>query len=126
MSLTGATRIDAVLSLLIAALVAFGALMLLKEIVAIVMARVPPGIDLPQISAALRALDGVLAVHDEHCWTVTTGFIAFAAHIEVAPGADAVAVVADARALLRDRFAIEHVTIQPEAEEVYDLGDTAA
>jgi cobalt-zinc-cadmium efflux system protein len=90
------------------------------------MARVPSGIDLPQISAALRDLDGVVAVHDEHGWTITTGFVAFAAHIEVAPGADAVAVVADARALLRDRFGIEHVTIQPEAAAVHDLVDTAA
>ncbi len=126
MSLTGATRVDAVLSLLIAALVAFGAAMLLRESVAIVMARVPPGVDLPEISAALRALDGVVAVHDEHCWTITTGFVAFAAHIELAPGVDAVAVVADARALLRDRFAIEHVTIQPEAAAIHDLGGRPA
>lgn len=126
MGLTGATRVDALLSLLIAALVAFGAGILLKESVAIVMARVPAGIDLSQISAALRDLDGIVAVHDEHCWTVTTGFIAYAAHIEVVSGTDAVAVVADARALLRDRFAIEHVTIQPEAAAIHDLGETAA
>lgn len=126
MALTGNTSIDAVLSLLIAALVAFGAAMLLRETVAIVMARVPPGVDLPEISTALRALDGVVAVHDEHCWTITTGFVAFAAHIELAPGVDAVAVVAEARALLRDRFEIEHVTIQPEAAVIHDLGGTPA
>ena len=57
----------------------------------------------------------MLSVHDVHCWTVTSGFVAFTAHIELAPDVDALAAVRRASDLLRDRFGIGHVTLQPEA-----------
>lgn len=122
-ALTGGTRIDPLLSLVIVALVVFGAARLLRETVEILMARVPRGVDLEQIERALRSLPGVAAVHDMHCWTITTGFIAFACHLQLAPGADATASVERATALLRDQFAIEHATVQPEAAQLHQPGE---
>ncbi len=118
---TGSTRVDPLLSLVIVALVVFGALRLLRETVAILMASVPPGLDLSEIDEALRALPGVRAVHDMHCWTITSGFIVFACHVQLAAGSDGPGVVEQATQILRERFEIDHVTIQTERPPVLDL-----
>ena len=112
--LTGWDRADSLLSLAIVALVVLGALWLLRETAGILMARVPAHIDLPALAAELEALDGVLAAHDVHCWTITSGFVAFACHLQLSPGADPDAVLAAATELLRSNWHIDHVTIQPE------------
>ena len=120
-ALTGATRVDPVLSLVIVALVVIAALRLLRETFAILMTRAPHGVDLAAIDAALRELEGVAAIHDMHCWTITTGFIAFACHLQLRPHADGIEVVDRARTLLRERFEITHVTIQPERARLHPL-----
>jgi len=113
-TLTGWTRIDPILSLAIVALVSFGAVRLLRETFEILLERVPRSVDLAAIEAALREEGNVVAVHDVHCWTVTSGFIAFTAHIELAPTTEATVAVRRASDLLRERFGIGHVTLQPE------------
>ena len=117
---TGWERADSLLSLAIVGLIVLGALRLLHETFGILMAGVPPGIDLAEIDAELRALPGVASSHDMHCWTITTGFVAFACHLQLAPGADAHEVVEEASSLLRSRFGIEHVTIQPDPTLLLD------
>jgi cobalt-zinc-cadmium efflux system protein len=114
-TLTGWTRIDPILSLAIVALVSFGAVRLLRETFEILLERVPRSVDLAAIEAALREEADVVAVHDVHCWTVTSGFIAFTAHIELASTAEATTTVRRASDLLREHFGIGHVTLQPEA-----------
>lgn len=117
--LTGWERVDPLLSLVIVALIVFGALRLLRETLAILMARVPGGIDLGEVERELLAIDGVRGVHDMHCWTITTGFNAFACHLSIAAATDSPAVVEQATALLRDRFAIHHATLQPDIERLH-------
>lgn len=116
-TLTGWTRIDPLLSLVIVALVGFGAIRLLSETFEILLERVPRSVNLVEIEAALRADEDILAVHDVHCWTVTPGFIAFTAHVEVRTAQEATTIVRRASDLLREQFNIGHVTLQPEPAE---------
>jgi Co/Zn/Cd efflux system component len=60
-----------------------------------------------------------MAVHDIHCWMITTGFVAFAAHLQVAPGHDPQQTIEDASKLLGERYGIGHTTLQPEVMEVF-------
>ena len=113
-TLTGWTRIDPLLSLAIVALVSFGAVRLLRETFEILLERVPRAVDLEDIEAALRTDPEVRAVHDVHCWTVTSGFVAFTAHIELTTASEATTTIQRASDLLRERFGIGHVTLQPE------------
>ena len=116
---TGWDRADPLLSFVIVALVVAGALWLLRETAEILMARVPPGIDLEAVTEELQALDGVLAAHDVHCWMISSGFVAFACHLHsVTPTADPDAVVREASTLLHDRWGIAHATIQPETVQL--------
>ena len=56
------------------------------------------------------------SVHDLHVWTVTAGFGALAAHVVVARGADRDLIRRRLELILRERFGIEHTTLQMEEE----------
>jgi cobalt-zinc-cadmium efflux system protein len=78
------------------------------------MEGVPAHVELAQLQAALETIDGIAEVHDLHVWTLTTGRHALSAHA-VVTGARAHDAVLDALTdVCRDRFRIEHVTIQIE------------
>jgi cobalt-zinc-cadmium efflux system protein len=53
-------------------------------------------------------------VHDLHVWTLTSGFPVLSAHVLVAPGADCHALRRDLEAMLAERFALDHSTLQVE------------
>ncbi|MEZ4553735.1 MAG: cation diffusion facilitator family transporter [Dehalococcoidia bacterium] len=112
--ITGATRVDPILSLVIVALIVVGAVRLLREAVEVLMDRVPRGIDLQEVERSLLAVPGVAGVHDMHCWTIASGFVAFAAHLQLAAGADAQASIERASAMLEREYGIGHTTLQPE------------
>ncbi len=106
---------DALAGLFIAALLLASAARLILESVDILLEGAPRHLDLEEIAERVSALPGVLAVHDLHIWTVTSGFPAMSAHIDLEPGADAESVRRTAHQLLHQQYAIEHTTIQTEA-----------
>jgi cobalt-zinc-cadmium efflux system protein len=59
-------------------------------------------------------VEGVRAVHELHVWTVTSGFDALAAHVVVEPDADRDRARRELELLLRERYGIEHTTLQME------------
>ena len=61
-------------------------------------------------------MPGVVSVHELHVWTVTSGFVALSAHVVASPDTDRDAVRMAVEFLLRDRYEIEHSTIQMEEE----------
>jgi cobalt-zinc-cadmium efflux system protein len=110
---TGQNWVDPVMSLAIAFVILWGSLGLFKESVGMSLAGVPPGIELDEVEAALAGLEGVADVHDLHVWPLSTTEIALTAHLLVPSGADD-ALLGRARALVRERFNIDHCTIQVE------------
>ena len=89
---------------------------LMRQAIHILMEGVPPHLDSREIEAAMRTAHGVRAVHDLHIWTLTSGREALSAHVLVEDLADGQHVLGDLQALLRQRFGIEHVTIQLESD----------
>ena len=63
---------------------------------------------------AVTGVAGVSGIHDLHIWTVTSGFVAMSGHIEVTDERSWIDVLTDLTQLLRERFGIAHVTLQPE------------
>lgn len=117
---TGWDRADPLLSLFIVALVCVGAWRLLSDTVSILMDRVPAGMNLGEIEASLRGVPGILAVHDVHVWTVTSGFLVFTAHVEVT-SADVLGTVGAAVEMLGERYGIQHAAIHPEPARLLTL-----
>ena len=89
---------------------------LMRQAVHVLMEGVPPHLDPGEIDAAMRTAHGVRAVHDLHVWTLTSGRDALSAHVAVEDLSDGQHVLRDLQALLRQRFGIEHVTLQLESE----------
>ena len=85
--------------------------------VRILVQAAPPHVDPEAVRADLAALPGVLDVHDLHLWTLTSDMEVASAHLVVRAGADAHAVLDQARVVLRDRYRLDHATLQVEPDD---------
>ncbi|HWS13453.1 MAG TPA: cation diffusion facilitator family transporter [Rhodocyclaceae bacterium] len=110
----GWTRADPLLSLFICGLILFSTLRLAGEAIRTLLEGVPTEISLPQVGRRMAGVGGVVSVHDLHIWSVSSRLVALTAHVVVADLAAWQAILADLSTLLREEFAIEHVTLQPE------------
>ncbi|SDQ03183.1 cation diffusion facilitator family transporter [Arthrobacter crystallopoietes] len=117
---TGWTRADAIVSLLIGALIIPRTLVLLRDTIDVLMETAPRGLDLDQVRRRLLALPHVIDVHDLHASRVDSDTPVLSAHVTVRDTcltADHVSVVlADLQTCVADDFAvsIEHSTFQIE------------
>lgn len=75
---------------------------------------VPDGTDLDRIEADLLAIPGVAVVKDLHVWALNSQTTALTATVFIHAGADHDAVLASAKAALREKYNIRHVTVQVE------------
>jgi cobalt-zinc-cadmium efflux system protein len=107
---------DPVASVLIGLLVLYSSWALLKESVSVLMEGTPRGLDPDTVRSALVGVDGVHAVHDLHIWSITSGLVALSAHVDVDDTRAEREILPELGALLRQRFRIEHATLQLEHE----------
>ena len=89
---------------------------LLKDAVQILMEGVPERIDLPRLESAMLGVPGVTAVHDTHVWTLTSGWDSLTAHVCIERGAQPGVVLTELQKLLKEKFQIDHSTLQLEEE----------
>jgi cobalt-zinc-cadmium efflux system protein len=111
---TGWVRADAVAALLVAALMLRASYRLLRDSGRVLLDIAPVGLPVEEIGNAMAAHPGVVSVHDLHVWEVTTEFPTLSAHVLVEPGADCHGIRRELESLLRDRFGLEHTTLQVE------------
>jgi cobalt-zinc-cadmium efflux system protein len=111
-----AYTLDPLLSIFIAALIAYGAWGVVRDTTAILMEGTPRGVDLDTLRVAMLEVPGVQDVHDLHVWALSDGFRLLTAHVAVPNQAlgDTANLLSDLRLLLRRRFHIEHATIEAE------------
>jgi cobalt-zinc-cadmium efflux system protein len=108
----GPMAVDAVAALTVAALMLRSGWSLLHDSTRVLLEAAPRGIDPHEVGHALAAQVGIVEIHDLHVWEVTSGFPALAAHVIVAPDDDCHGRRRELQALLRERFGIEHTTLQ--------------
>ncbi|WP_296948838.1 cation diffusion facilitator family transporter [uncultured Massilia sp.] len=113
---TGWVRIDPILSIFVSMLILKSTLGILRESYHFLMEGVPGAIDYLQIGADLAALPGVHAVHDLHVWDMSPGQPALIGHLQIADLNAWPRVLDAAKAMLRERHGIDHVTLQPELD----------
>jgi cobalt-zinc-cadmium efflux system protein len=110
----GWVRADPVAALFVAALMVRAAWRLLRDSGRVLLDIAPAGLPVDEIGRAMAAYPGVVQVHDLHVWEVTTEFPTLSAHVLVEPGADCHGIRRELEVLLRDRFGLEHTTLQVE------------
>jgi cobalt-zinc-cadmium efflux system protein len=114
---TGWLYIDPLLSLGIAALIAYGAWGIVREAVNLLMEGTPREIDLAEVTRQITRTPRVTDVHDLHVWSLSSDQMALSCHVVVGDISlgDAEHVVRDLEHRLCDGFAIGHTTIQVES-----------
>ena len=117
---TGRSYWDTVVALAIGAFVAVRAVMLGREVLAVLGQHVPAGMDIDRIAAGLAEIEGVDDVHDLHVWTLTSGMHVATAHLVASEPAAPQAVLNEARTVLKHNHGIEHATLQVERREERD------
>ena len=119
---TGWTIIDPLVSILIVVVIMIGTWGLLKDSVNLALDAAPRGKDVAVIRSAFLALPGVTAVHDLHVWGLSTTDTALTAHL-VHDRSDPRALLIEAQALAKSKFAIAHTTLQLERGVLPDCPD---
>jgi cobalt-zinc-cadmium efflux system protein len=108
---------DLVASGLIALLILWSAGMLLRDVWHVLMEAAPRGFAVQQVQEAIEGLDDVRSVHELHVWTITSGLVSLSCHVVAGASAPQEKVLGAVSGLLRERFDIEHATVQVEPED---------
>jgi cobalt-zinc-cadmium efflux system protein len=116
--LTGWNRADAVASLVVAVLMLEAARKLLAQSGRILLQAAPEELSLDDVRAHLTRVDHVIAVHDLHAWTVTSGQPTLSAHVVVEDhcfaSGHAPQILDALQSCLSRHFGVEHATFQLE------------
>lgn len=119
---TGWTLADPLVSVAICALILWSSWGVVREALHVLLEGVPPHIDFHEVESAILKTEGVCCLYDLHIWSIVGGHEALSAHVVVPDGYERQkdllrTIVAE----LRDRFGIDHATLQ--IEESHDLRD---
>jgi cobalt-zinc-cadmium efflux system protein len=111
---TGITWIDPILSLLIAGMIVWSSVSIIRETLNILLEGTPRSMRLTEIRDAMASVAGVLDVHDLHVWSLGSQSHALASHVTIAemPMSECSDILTGINCALRDRFHITHTTIQ--------------
>lgn len=114
---TGWLAIDPMLSLAIAALIAWSAWRVLAAAVDILLESTPADVDADLVVGAVRRVPGVRDLHDLHIWSLGAQRRAMSAHLLIDDQrvTQAQDILAEVREVLAHDFRIEHTTIQFES-----------
>jgi cobalt-zinc-cadmium efflux system protein len=118
---TGFDRADPLASLLVAASMLVAGVGLVKASGRIFLEAAPEGVDPESIGQALAAQPGVVQIHDLHVWEVTSGFAALSCHVVVGADRDCHDARRRLEEVLRERFELEHTTLQVEHEQLFTI-----
>ncbi|HWO43692.1 MAG TPA: cation diffusion facilitator family transporter [Candidatus Eisenbacteria bacterium] len=113
---TGWYYADPIISVFIGILILHSSWSLIKDCLSILMQAVPKGIRLEEVKRTIEEVEGVSKVHDLHVWAVSSGIYTLSAHAVVENGEDFHEVLNGIEETLRQRYRIEHTTIQLETE----------
>lgn len=106
--------VDPLLSLVVCGLLVHAVWSVFKDAIAVLLDAVPTGVSYDEVGETLLSIPGVLGVHDLHVWTMAPGHAAIAAHLRIDPRISWSELLRNARAALRARYRIDHITLQPE------------
>lgn len=109
---TGFDRADAIASLVVAALMFRSGFDLQRKAIGVLLEGAPEGMSPTEVGMAMAHGAHVKEVHDLHLWELTPGRPLLTAHVLVARDADCHAVRRALERMLKERFRIDHTTLQ--------------
>lgn len=124
MLFTGNYLADPIISFFIGIIILYGAFSILKEGANILLEGVPGNIDYDEIKKDMENIDGVLSVHDLHIWTISSSNLVLSAHVKVPdqPTHTSQRIVKGVSDFLKEKYRIQHATLQIECECCAEVG----
>ncbi|WP_195575598.1 cation diffusion facilitator family transporter [Paenibacillus sp. 1001270B_150601_E10] len=110
---------DPIISVVVALLILKSAWGVLQQSTHILMEGTPVGMNQADIQKSLRAIAGVVDVHDLHIWSITSNMDSFSCHIVIEDTADSQTVLQEAILMMAEQYHIEHTTIQVETSRIH-------
>jgi cobalt-zinc-cadmium efflux system protein len=116
---TGWYMADPIIAVIIGIVILWGAVRIVKESVDILLESVPEHVEMDKVAAAVKAVPGVVDMHDVHIWTITSGIYALSAHLSIADQtvSQSCDVLTKVNHVLADDFNITHTTLQLECKD---------
>jgi cobalt-zinc-cadmium efflux system protein len=110
---TGYAVIDPILSVLIGILIVWTAWDIIQESLNVLLEGLPRGMELNEVTGAMRRIDGVIDVHDLHIWSLGSSAHALSCHvlIEDMPPSESTAILQRINEVLC-KYEIHHTTVQ--------------
>ncbi len=117
--LTGWYPVDLILSVIIAMMIFWSSLDIIKEAGGVFMEAAPRGIDVDEVARTIAAVPKVKGVHHLHVWSISSSQVALSCHICLAPEdfGDYPAIILAVHDAVREQYGIDHATIQPEGDQ---------
>ncbi len=111
--------VDPALSLVIAALILWSSVTIVRETLNILLEGVPGGVEVDKIRGVMMQVEGVADVHDLHVWSLGSQTHALACHVTIAdlPPSSSRVILQHINLRLREGFRIRHTTIQFEHQD---------
>ncbi len=119
--LTGLFWIDSLLSVMIMVFILRSAWEIIVEALNVLMETVPTNIDIHEIEKELLKTEHVKDVHDLHVWAITTGINALSCHLVIDDYRYSKEIILGLNKSLKQRYNIDHVTMQLEDSDVNDF-----
>ncbi len=119
--------LDPFISLVIAMIIIYNTVKLLKQSLDFALDAVPPSIDLEDIKAFLFHLSGVREVQELHIWPLSTTETALSVRLTIPDGHPGDQFLRETHQELKEKFGIDRATIEIEIQDtptVYALADS--
>lgn len=116
---SGREWVDPALSLLIALLIFWSSLSIVRETLNILLEGTPRAVSLSVVRETMQQVGGVCSVHDLHVWSLGSNTHALSCHVTIPdlPLSECGRILQDLNRELKSRFHILHTTIQFENQE---------
>jgi len=116
-AVAGFIQADAIASVVIALLILPRTWSLLRDAVDVLLEATPKDVDMDEVRRHILDTPAVLAVHDLHVWTITSGMNVVSAHVVMGPEGNPGALLDHLSDCLAGDFDIDHSTFQIETAE---------
>ena len=111
--------LDPAVAMLITLLIGAKAWKLVRASLDVLLESTPADLDIGALASAISATEGVTAVHDLHCWSLSSDVRALSAHVVLDghPTLEEAQIVGErVKASVGERFHLAHATLEMECE----------
>lgn len=105
---------DVLISLVVAGIIIYSSMGLLKASISIILQAVPDEINLDSLEEDLNSIEEVQTVHDLHIWSLRQGKVIMTVHL-VSETSDRDELILKVKRILKSKYPISQSTIQVEA-----------